>query len=40
MDGRDQETQAETRSEEREIANMDAYDYLTMLMESRIIQYA
>ncbi len=36
------ETQGEVRAEEekREIANMDAYDYFMMLMESRIIQVA
>ncbi len=34
-----EETKEETRSEEtdREIANMDADDFLTLLMESRII---
>ncbi len=43
MNGKeDAQTQTETRPEEpgREIANMDEYDFMALLMESRIIQYA
>ena len=43
MNGKeDAQTQKETRPEEpgREIANMDEYDFLTLLLESRIVQYA
>jgi len=40
MNGNDTVTQWEDRFDEenREIANMDDFDFLTMLLESRIIQ--
>ena len=40
MNGKDAASQWEERFEEsdREIANMDAFDFMTLLMESRIIQ--
>ena len=40
MNGNDTATQWEDRfsDESREIANMDEYDFLNLLMESRIIQ--
>lgn len=40
MDGEERETSVEEVSvrDEREIANMDEFDFLNLLMESRIIQ--
>ena len=40
MNGNDTATQWEDRPDEevREIANMDEYDFMYLLMESRIIQ--
>ena len=42
MNENETETQWESRfdGEDRDIANMDEYDYWTLLMESRIVEVA